>query len=78
MRLAAALALVVVAACSPAPAPREPPANHATAAPVDAGATIDAADCVATCVAHRQMQATSIEQIEASCRRDCADPRFLP
>jgi len=51
-----------------------PPADTADAAdPVDAGA-----DCVVRCVASRQMQATSPQNIEDGCRRDCADPRYAP
>jgi hypothetical protein len=54
-------------------------ASHFVAtAQIDAAMPVDAGDCVATCVEHHQMQATSLEQIEASCRRDCADARFQP
>lgn len=75
----AALAALVLAACSRSPrdaAPAQPIGERApaSAAAADAAAT-DAgagADCVAACVKARQMVAMSIEAIEADCRRTCA------
>lgn len=46
----------------------------------DAGATAPAAsdECVKECVASRQMQATSIEQIESDCQARCAGGGAAP
>ncbi|MBK9029917.1 MAG: hypothetical protein IPL61_01010 [Myxococcales bacterium] len=74
------LALAGLVACSREAAPRPPVDNRGgAAAPLDAGAR-DAGDsaCVNACVRDRQMVATSIEAIEASCRRDCASPPPRP
>ncbi len=57
--------------------------SRSAAPPIDnssgdaAGSTAPAADagpdpCVTACIADNQMRATSPEQIEADCRRDCA------
>lgn len=52
-----------VPAAEPAPAP---PKSSAPAASASAQS-----DCVQSCVAGRQMQAVSPQQIEADCRAEC-------
>ena len=63
---------------APAPAPAVEPTLPAepVEATSDAGATAPlAGDCVVECVASRQMQATSPEQIQQDCEAHCsADP----
>jgi hypothetical protein len=39
--------------------------------PADAGAEPD--ECVTKCIASRQMQATSVEQIEIDCKKRCSE-----
>lgn len=75
MRGAALALLLAAGACSRDPAPRPPIDNRGGAAIVDAGG-LDAGGgaCVEACVRDRQMVATSIEAIRASCERECAAP----
>ncbi|MCP4446427.1 MAG: hypothetical protein GY811_13940 [Myxococcales bacterium] len=60
----------------PAPAPAEP-VNEPAVAVFDAGVTTPTAegavDCVKECVASRQMQAISIDQIERDCQEQCSE-----
>lgn len=53
------------------PIPAEEPA--AVAAPADAGQTAPDDTCVSECIASRQMQATSPEQIEIDCKKRCGE-----
>ena len=70
---------------APTPATGPTPAEPATPEPAkpepasDAGAASPtASDCVAECVATRQMQATGPEQIQADCEARClATPKVL-
>jgi hypothetical protein len=93
MRLIGCVFLLVLAACagdsskevepkSVVPAEQEEPATAVEAEPAAPEPTEAAPtdSCVADCVAARQMQATSIEQIEADCQAKCSsdDSKSLP
>ena len=52
--------------------PAQPVEESKDSEAADTGEQEEPGDCVKTCVASRQMQATSVEQIEADCQAQCA------